>query len=286
MLTFPKIDPVALQIGPLAVHWYGLTYLAAFGLFMLLANARLKHQPYAALQGPGAWSRRDIEDMLFHGVVGVIAGGRLGYCLFYKPGYYATHPLEIFYVWQGGMSFHGGMLGVIVSQWVYARSRGKPFWQVMDFVAPCVPPGLAMGRVGNFINGELWGRAADPSLPWAMVFPQSGSSIPRHPSQVYQFLLEGLLLFILLWLYARKERKAGAGLGPVPRRLRRVPLHRRVLPRARLLPAMAAAADRPVHGAVAVRADDRRPASGCGCGRAAGRDCPRHDSRRALTNGI
>jgi phosphatidylglycerol:prolipoprotein diacylglycerol transferase len=122
MLMYPQIDPVALQIGPLAVHWYGLTYLAAFGLFMLLANARLKHQPYAALQGPGGWSRRDIEDMLFLGVVGVIAGGRLGYCLFYKPGYYATHPLEIFYVWQGGMSFHGGMLGVIVSQWV-SRDR-------------------------------------------------------------------------------------------------------------------------------------------------------------------
>jgi phosphatidylglycerol:prolipoprotein diacylglycerol transferase len=207
MLTFPKIDPVAIQIGPLAVHWYGLTYLAAFGLFMLLANARLKHQPFASIQGPGAWRRRDIEDMLFYGVVGVIVGGRLGYCLFYKPGYYATHPLELFFVWQGGMSFHGGMLGVIVSQWFYARSRGKPFWQVMDFVAPCVPPGLAAGRVGNFINGELWGRAADLSLPWAMVFPQSGSMVPRHPSQAYQFLLEGLLLFILLWLYARRERK-------------------------------------------------------------------------------
>jgi len=107
----------------------------------------------------------------------------------------------------GGMSFHGGMLGVIASQWWFARSRGKPFWQVMDFIAPCVPTGLAAGRVGNFINGELWGRAADPSLPWAMIFPQSGSMIPRHPSQLYQFLLEGLLLFVLLWLYARKERR-------------------------------------------------------------------------------
>jgi phosphatidylglycerol:prolipoprotein diacylglycerol transferase len=206
MLMYPKIDPVAIQIGPLAVHWYGLTYLAAFGLFMLLANARLKHQPFASVQGPGAWSRRDVEDMLFFGVVGVIAGGRLGYCLFYKPAYYATHPLEIFFIWQGGMSFHGGMLGVIVSQWLFARSRAKPFLQVMDFVCPCVPLGLAAGRVGNFINGELWGRAADPSLPWAMVFPQAGN-FPRHPSQVYQFLLEGVLLFVLLWFYARKERK-------------------------------------------------------------------------------
>ena len=206
MLMYPKIDPIAVQIGPLAVHWYGLTYLAAFGLFMLLANLRLKHEPFASVQGPGAWSKRDVEDILFYGVVGVIVGGRIGYCLFYKPAYYASHPLEVFFVWQGGMSFHGGMLGVILSQWFYARWHAKPFWQVMDFVAPCVPPGLAAGRVGNFINGELWGRAADPSLPWAMVFPQSGSMIPRHPSQAYQFLMEGLLLFVLLWLYARKPR--------------------------------------------------------------------------------
>jgi len=207
MLTFPQIDPVAVKLGPLAIHWYGLTYLAAFGLFMLLARARLKHEPFASVQGPGAWQRKDVEDMLFLGVLGVIAGGRLGYCLFYKPGYYASHPLEIFFIWQGGMSFHGGMLGVIASQWWFARSRGKPFWQVMDFVAPCVPLGLAAGRIGNFINGELWGRAADPSLPWAMVFPHSGSMVPRHPSQIYQFLLEGVLLFILLWLYARKPRR-------------------------------------------------------------------------------
>jgi phosphatidylglycerol:prolipoprotein diacylglycerol transferase len=168
---------------------------------------RLHHEPFASVRGAGAWTRKDVEDMLFLGVLGVVVGGRLGYCLFYKPGYYLSHPLEIFYVWQGGMSFHGGMLGVIISQWWFARSRGKPFWQLMDFIAPCVPPGLAAGRVGNFINGELWGRAADPALPWAMVFPQSGSMVARHPSQVYQFLLEGLLLFVLLWLYARKERK-------------------------------------------------------------------------------
>jgi phosphatidylglycerol:prolipoprotein diacylglycerol transferase len=138
--------------------------------------------------------------------MGVIVGGRLGYCLFYKPGYYLTHPLEIFFVWQGGMSFHGGLLGVIASMVWFSRSRARPFWQVMDFVAPCVPTGLAAGRVGNFINGELWGRFSNPELPWGMVFPQSGSMLPRHPSQVYQFLLEGLLLFVLLWLYARKDR--------------------------------------------------------------------------------
>ena len=209
MLMYPHIDPVALRLGPVAIHWYGLTYLAAFGLFMFLAMRRLRHEPFVSVRGPGAWMRKDVEDMLFLGVLGVVVGGRLGYCLFYKPDYYLAHPLEVFYVWLGGMSFHGGMLGVILSQIWFAYSRGKPFWQVMDFIAPCVPPGLAAGRVGNFINGELWGRPAEPSLPWAMIFPQSGSRVPRHPSQVYQFLLEGLLLFVILWLYARKERKPG-----------------------------------------------------------------------------
>jgi len=203
---YPHIDPVALRIGPLAIHWYGITYLAAFALFMFLASRRLRHEPYASLPN---WSRKDIEDILFLGVLGVIIGGRLGYCLFYKPDYYAQHPLEIFYVWMGGMSFHGGMIGVIVAQWWYARSRGKPFWQVMDFIAPCVPTGLAAGRVGNFINGELWGRPVQWDVPWAMIFPQSGSMVPRHPSQVYQFLLEGLLLFVVLWLFARKPRPQG-----------------------------------------------------------------------------
>ena len=141
--------------------------------------------------------------------MGVVIGGRLGYCLFYKPAYYATHPLEIFYVWQGGMSFHGGMLGVLVSQVWFARTRQRPWLQVMDFIAPCVPTGLAAGRVGNFINGELWGRFSAPDLPWGMVFKNSGSMLPRHPSQIYQFLMEGLLLFVLLWLYARGERKMG-----------------------------------------------------------------------------
>lgn len=164
MLIHPQIDPIALQIGPLAIHWYGLTYLAAFGLFFFLATLRLRHEPYASITGPGAWSRRDIEDILFLGVMGVVIGGRIGYCLFYKPGYYLSHPLEIFAVWQGGMSFHGGMLGVLASQLWFARSRNRPWLQVMDFIAPCVPTGLAAGRVGNFINGELWGRFSSPDL--------------------------------------------------------------------------------------------------------------------------
>ena len=209
MLMYPHIDPVALQIGPVAIHWYGLTYLAAFGLFMWLGLRRLRHEPYASLTGDQAWSRKDVEDILFLGVLGVVIGGRLGYCLFYKPGYYLAHPLEIAYVWQGGMSFHGGLLGVIGSMLWFARSRRRPWLQVADFVAPCVPTGLAAGRIGNFINGELWGRFAPPDLPWGMVFPQSGSLLARHPSQIYQFLLEGLLLFVLLWLYARRPRKRG-----------------------------------------------------------------------------
>ena len=209
MLMYPKIDPVALQIGPLAIHWYGITYLVAFGLFMFLGTRRLKHEPYASMTGDRAWTRKDVEDILFLGVLGVVVGGRLGYCLFYKPGYYLTHPLEIFFVWQGGMSFHGGMLGVIASMIWFAHSRKRHWLEVTDFIAPCVPTGLAAGRVGNFINGELWGRFSSPDLPWGMVFLQSGSVLPRHPSQIYQILMEGLLLFVLLWLYARKPRKLG-----------------------------------------------------------------------------
>jgi phosphatidylglycerol:prolipoprotein diacylglycerol transferase len=208
MLIHPNIDPIALHLGPLAVHWYGLTYLAAFGLFLLLGRLRLSHEPFASLKGPPAWTRADVEDILFAGVMGVVLGGRIGYCLFYKPGYYAAHPLEVFAVWQGGMSFHGGMLGVIASMIWFAHSRGRNWLQVTDFVAPCVPTGLAAGRLGNFINGELWGRLATPDLPWGMVFRGAGD-LPRHPSQIYQFLMEGLLLFVLLWLYARQPRQRG-----------------------------------------------------------------------------
>ena len=208
MLIHPQFDPVALHIGPLSVHWYGLTYLAAFALFMFLGTRRLHHVPFAHLRGTSAYTAKDIEDILFLGVLGVVVGGRLGFCLFYKPLYYAAHPFEILAVWQGGMSFHGGLLGVIAAQTWYAFSRKRPIWQVADLIAPCVPTGLACGRLGNFINGELWGRVADPALPWAMVFPGAGAA-PRHPSQIYQFLLEGLLLFVLLWWYARTGPRTG-----------------------------------------------------------------------------
>ena len=205
MLVHPQFNPVALQIGPIAIHWYGLTYLVGFALFVWLGARRVKLVQFAER----GWTRRDIEDLLFYGVLGVVLGGRLGYVLFYKLDYYAAHPLEIFAVWKGGMAFHGGLLGVLAAMALFARTRGRQFLEVTDLIAPCVPTGLASGRIGNFINGELWGRAADPSLPWAMVFPQSGTSTPRHPSPLYQFALEGLLLFVLLWFYAKPRRGLG-----------------------------------------------------------------------------
>ncbi|MEO8835111.1 MAG: prolipoprotein diacylglyceryl transferase [Caldimonas sp.] len=209
MLVHPQFDPIAIdltKIGlPIAVHWYGITYLVGFGLFFFLAIRRTRLPQFAAR----GWTRRDVEDLLFYGVLGTIIGGRLGYVLFYKPGFYATHLFEIVAVWKGGMSFHGGLIGVIVAMALFARSRGWRFLEVSDLVAPCVPTGFAAVRIGNFINGELWGRFADPNLPWAMVFPQSGSPLPRHPSQIYEALLEGLLLFVILWIYGKKARGLG-----------------------------------------------------------------------------
>ena len=209
MLVHPQFSPIALDLSkiglPIAIHWYGITYLVAFGLFLWLAALRVR-QPWYAERG---WDRREIEDLLFFGVIGVVIGGRLGYVLFYKPAYYAANPLEIFAVWKGGMSFHGGLLGVLAAVALFGLRRSRPFLEITDIIAPCVPTGLASGRIGNFINGELWGREADPSLPWAMIFPQSGSMVPRHPSPLYQVALEGVLLFVLLWLYSRKERRRG-----------------------------------------------------------------------------
>ena len=201
MLIHPQFDPVAISLGPIAIRWYGLMYLLAFGLFFFLGRYRAKRDPWRGV------SYALIDDLLFFGVLGVVLGGRLGYVLFYKPGYYAAHPLEIFAVWQGGMSFHGGFLGVLAAMWWIARKHGIRWLALTDFIAPLIPCGLAAGRMGNFINGELWGRASD--VPWAMVFPQAGP-VPRHPSQLYQFGLEGLLLFAILWLYSAGRRPAGA----------------------------------------------------------------------------
>lgn len=200
MLVHPQFDPIALQLGPIAIHWYGLMYLTGFALVWLLGTARIR-------KGFAPVNRQGLEDLIFYCVAGVILGGRLGYVLFYKPAYYLQHPIEIFYVWQGGMAFHGGLLGVLAAMALFAYKRKIGFFTLSDFLAPLVPLGLAAGRLGNFINGELWGRAS--SMPWAMVFPQAQDGIARHPSQLYQMSLEGILLFIILWLYSSKPRATG-----------------------------------------------------------------------------
>jgi phosphatidylglycerol:prolipoprotein diacylglycerol transferase len=229
-LLHSQFDPVAFSIFGWPVHWYGLTYLAAFLMFLLIGKYRARKMPLLGFKPI------ELDDILFYGVLGVILGGRLGYVLFYKPADFLAHPLDIFKVWQGGMSFHGGFLGVLVAMWWYGRKTGRGFWQVVDFIAPLVPLGLAAGRWGNFMNGELWGRVSDQAYSWLMVFPQAQSAdeqllattptllnhpaiavvynamggLPRHPSQIYQLLGEGLLLFIVLWVYARKIRSVGS----------------------------------------------------------------------------
>jgi phosphatidylglycerol---prolipoprotein diacylglyceryl transferase len=203
VLVHPQFDPIAVWLGPLPVRWYGLMYLVAFLQFWWLARRRI-----AALWS-NRWNINELDDLLFRGVLGVIVGGRLGQVLFYHPGYYFSHPLDIFAVWEGGMSFHGGLLGVLLALWWHGHKSGKSFLEVGDFVAPLVPLGLAAGRIGNFINGELWGRTADPALPWAMIFPHV-DQLPRHPSQLYQAALEGVALFIIVWLYSARRRPVGA----------------------------------------------------------------------------
>jgi phosphatidylglycerol---prolipoprotein diacylglyceryl transferase len=199
MLVHPNFDPVAFSVGPLAVRWYGLMYLLGFGLAWWLGLRRIA-------QGAAPIDRRQFDDLIFYAVLGVILGGRLGYVLFYKPGYYAGHPLEIPAVWQGGMSFHGGLLGVLAAMWLAARKHKLDYLRLMDFIAPLCPLGIAAGRMGNFINGELWGRPTD--LPWGMVFRGAGD-VPRHPSQLYEFALEGVVLFLLLWWFSSTPRKRG-----------------------------------------------------------------------------
>ena len=206
MLLHPQFDPVAFSLGPLSVRWYGLMYLVAFVQFILLGRYRIRTRP-------SILTVEQLDDLLFYGMLGVILGGRLGQVIFYEPGYYFAHPLEIFAVWKGGMAFHGGFLGVLIALGLWARKQNLNWLDVVDFVAPLVPLGLAAGRIGNFINGELWGRVTDPSLPWAMVFPQSGDLQPRHPSQLYHVGLEGLTLFVILWLFASRPRQRGAMTG-------------------------------------------------------------------------
>lgn len=229
----PQFDPIAVSLGPLHVRWYGLMYLLAFMFFLWLGRTRIKTRPDLG------WQREELDDLLFYGMLGVILGGRLGYILFYKLHDYLADPLAMLRIWEGGMAFHGGLLGVLLALWLFARKTKRHFLQVGDFVAPLVPTGLAAGRLGNFINGELWGRVTAPDAPWAMIFPQAWqvdaklataqpamqsvmqayfdprsqqllSGLPRHASQLYQFALEGLALFVILWLFARKPRPTGA----------------------------------------------------------------------------
>lgn len=201
MLIHPQIDPVAIAVGPLAIRWYGLMYLVGFGIAFLLARSRIKKG------SSGRISYAVFDDLFFFCVLGVVLGGRLGYVLFYKPGFYFAHPLEILSVWQGGMSFHGGFLGVLCAMVYIARKYEIRWLAITDFIAPLVPPALAAGRIGNFINGELWGRTTD--VAWGMLFRGAGP-LPRHPSQLYQFALEGVLLFVILWLYSARPRPVGA----------------------------------------------------------------------------
>jgi phosphatidylglycerol:prolipoprotein diacylglycerol transferase len=201
MLIHPQFDPVAIHLGPLAVRWYGLMYLVGFALVWAVGRHAIKTRPHSP------WTAQHFDDVLFYGILGVILGGRLGYVLFYKFGDYLHEPWRIFFVWEGGMSFHGGFLGVIIALWWYARSRRLSWLAITDFIAPLAPLGLAAGRLGNFINAELWGRAAD--VPWAMIFPNV-DRVPRHPSQLYEFALEGVVLFLFLWGYSAKPRPRGA----------------------------------------------------------------------------
>jgi phosphatidylglycerol---prolipoprotein diacylglyceryl transferase len=201
-MTYPQINPIAFQIGPLAVHWYGLMYLAGFLGAWALLTIRLKRPAFQQ-----TFTTDQLSDLLFYCALGVILGGRIGYMLFYAWSDFIADPLSLFEIWHGGMSFHGGLIGVIIAIAIYARTIDRSFIDVTDFIAPVVPIGLGAGRLGNFINGELWGRISD--VPWAMVFPEAGP-LPRHPSQLYEFLLEGVVLFIILWTFSTKPRPRGA----------------------------------------------------------------------------
>ena len=222
MMIHPQFDPVLISIGPLAIRWYALSYIVGFILFTILGRRRIA-------QGNSVFTKEMLDDFLTWGILGVILGGRIGYVLFYKFSDYLANPLDIFKVWEGGMSFHGGFLGVVVAMWLFGRKHNISILKLMDSVAPLVPLGLASGRIGNFINGELWGRVTELNAFWAMGFPQARyedaeaaahnplwaewlqqyGMLPRHPSQLYQFALEGICLFVIVWIFSKKPRPAG-----------------------------------------------------------------------------
>ena len=201
MFVHPQFNPIAIELGPIAVRWYGLTYLVGFIGGLLLARWRAKRHPELG------WSKPDIDDLLFYCVIGVVLGGRLGYVLFYKLGDYLHDPIKILYLWEGGMSFHGGFLGVILAMAWYARRSRRHWFAVTDFLAPLAPIGLGAGRLGNFINGELWGRATE--VPWSMIFPAVDTQ-PRHPSQLYEAFFEGIFLFAVMWSIRKMSAPKGA----------------------------------------------------------------------------
>ncbi len=196
MLVQPAINPIALQLGPLAIHWYGLMYLLGFAAFWWFGTLRARHPQFQ-------WPRERVADLLFYGVMGVILGGRIGYTLFYNLDRFLESPVTIFRIWEGGMSFHGGVIGVILAFAWFARVHKLNVFDIGDFATPMIPLGLFTGRIGNFINGELWG--APTTLPWGMVFQNAGP-LPRHPSMLYEALLEGLVLFAILWWFGSKTR--------------------------------------------------------------------------------
>jgi len=201
MFVHPQFDPIAIHIGSFGIHWYGLMYLIGFLAFLGLGKWQISNRSWHR------WTLVMLDDALFFGALGVILGGRLGYVLFYQLSYFVHHPLEILAVWQGGMSFHGGFLGVLIAMGIFARKYNLRWLSIMDFVAPLVPIGLGAGRMGNFINGELWGRVTNAE--YGVVFPKVDNLL-RHPSQLYEFGLEGILLFSILWIYSAKPRATGA----------------------------------------------------------------------------
>lgn len=205
MIVLPVFDTVALRLGPLEIHWYGLMYVVGFCLAWVLGRVRCK-KPWINMPG------QEMDDLLTALIFGLVVGARLGYVIFYDPMYFLRHPVDIVAVWKGGMSFHGGMIGMALAAVWHGRRTGRGFLGIADFVAPLAPPGLFFGRIGNFINGELWGR--ETTVPWGMVFPDPAAGfVARHPSQLYESFLEGLVLFIILWTYSGKARPRGAVLG-------------------------------------------------------------------------